>query len=217
MKIIISVSCFVFLSISALVFAHGGATGVVKERMDLMENLKGAMKSLKPIMRGQKDYEVDTVKKSALVIRDNAGEHMTKLFPEGSLKKPSEATPEIWSEWEEFQRLANNLERLGQALHEAADNDQPLGPQGGMGGPGMMGDQDHMRGNGMMGNPDHMRVQGMMGNQARGSGMGPGGRGGLHGLENMSDEHLASMPAAGLFRMIGQNCAACHKQYRVEK
>jgi len=193
MKIIISVSCFVLLSISALVFAHGGATGVVKERMDLMENLKGAMKTLKPIMREQEDYNVDSVKQSALIIRDKAGERMTKLFPEGSLKTPSEATTEIWTEWEEFQRLANNLERLGQALHKAADNDQPLGSQGEMGGPGMMD------------------------NKTKGSGMGLGGQGGPHGVDNMSDEHLASMPAAGLFRMIGQNCAACHKQYRVEK
>ncbi|MBX2807876.1 MAG: cytochrome c [Cellvibrionaceae bacterium] len=139
MKIIISVSCFMFLSISALVLAHGGATGVVKERMDLMENLKGAMKTLKPMMRGQQDYDVDTVKQNALIIRDNAGEHMTKLFPEGSLEEPSEAKPEIWTEWTEFQRIANNLKRLGQALHDGADNNPAIGPHGGMGGHGMMG------------------------------------------------------------------------------
>ncbi len=71
----------------------------------------------------------------------------------------------------------------------------------------------------MMGNPNHRRGQGMMGNpeQASSTGMGPGGRDGMHGLDHMTDEHLASMPAAGLFRMIGRNCAACHKPYRVEK
>jgi cytochrome c556 len=186
MKIIITVSCIVFLSISALVFAHGGATGVVKERMDSMEDLKDAMKRLKPIMRGQKDYDVDSVKQSALVIRDNAGEHMTKLFPEGSLKKPSEATPEIWTEWEEFKRLANNLERLGQALDNAANNDQSLGSQNVEEGSGKIGNQASVRGN-------------------------------MHSLDKMSDEHLATMPATGLFRMIGQNCKECHKNFRVEK
>ena len=209
MKTIISVSCFLFLSISALVLAHGGATGVIKERMDLMGNLKGAMKALKPMMRGQEDYNMDTVKQNAVIIRDNAGEHMTKLFPEGSLKKPSEATPEIWTKWEEFQRIANNLERLGKALHEAADNKQPLGPQGDM----ERGMNGNMGRSGMMGHSNHMQVQGMMGHHG-----GPDmSSGGMHELDHMSDEHLASMPTAGLFRMIGQNCSACHKQYRVEQ
>lgn len=205
MKIIFPVACFVLLSITTHVFAHDGAMGVVKERMDLMDNLKSAMKALKPMMRGKKDYDLDQVKENALVIRDNAGEHMTKLFPEGSLEKPSEATPELWTEWDEFQRMSNHLKRLGQALHDADDNDQTPGPQSGMRGPGMMG------------NPNPMRGQGMMGGQARGSGMGPGGRGGLHGMDSMSDDHLAAMPAAGLFRMISQSCSGCHQQYRVEK
>ena len=193
MKIIISVSCFMVLSISALVLAHGGATGVVKERMDLMENLKGAMKTLKPMMRGQKDYDVDTVKQNAAIIRDNAGNHMTKLFSEGSLKMPSEARPEIWIQWEEFQRIADNLERLGQALHDGAENNQTAGPNT-MGGPGMMR-QGHMMEDGMM----------------------SGSRNAMHELDNMTDEQLAAMPAASLFRMIGQNCSACHKEYRVEQ
>ena len=212
MKIFISMISLVLLAISVLVFAHGGATGVVKERMDLMDNLKGAIKNLKPIFRGKKDYDVEQIKQYALVIRDNAGDHMTKLFPEGSLQKPSEAKPEIWIEWEEFQRIANNLERLGQALHDGAKNNKPFGPQDGM--------ERGMVGPGMMDSPGHMRDQGMMGNpsQASGPGMGPvSGGSGMYGLDTMTDEHLASMPTAGLFRMISQNCAACHKQYRVEK
>lgn len=122
MKIIIAMSVCVLLTISALVFAHGGATGVVKERMDRMVNLKDAMKSLKPIYQGKKDYDVDIVKQNALIIRNNAGAHMTKYFPEGSLEMPSEALPEIWTEWETFQALSSELESLGQALYEAAEN-----------------------------------------------------------------------------------------------
>ncbi|MCG8381776.1 MAG: cytochrome c [Gammaproteobacteria bacterium] len=204
MKKVVLIVSLLFVASSALVFAHGGATGVVKERMDLMDSLQDAMKNLKSLFRGKEEYDVKKVKQNALAIRDGAGKHMTKLFPEGSLKMPSEATPEIWTQWEEFQRLADNLERLGQALHDGAENNQTTGPNtmgsNAMGGPGMMG-QNHMMESGMMG-------QGRM--------MG-GGRGAMHGLDNMTNEQLAAMPAAGLFRMIGQSCAACHKQYRVEK
>lgn len=204
MKKVVLIVSLLFVASSALVFAHGGATGVVKERMDLMDSLQNAMKNLKSLFRGKEEYDVKKVKQNALAIRDGAGKHMTKLFPEGSLKMPSEATPEIWTQWEEFQRLADNLERLGQALHDGAENNQTTGPNtmgsNAMGGPGMMG-QNHMMESGMMG-------QGRM--------MG-GGRGAMHGLDNMTNEQLAAMPAAGLFRMIGQSCAACHKQYRVEK
>ena len=197
MKNIVLVLGLTLITVSA--WSHDEAHGVVKERMDLMDNLKGAMKSLKPIMRGKKVYNVDTVKKNALVILNNAGGNMTKLFPEGSLQKPSEASPSIWTQWQEFQRIANKLKRLGQALHDVAEKDQ------GMGDPKTMANPN--RAQGMMGNPD----------QARGLGMATGVRGAEHGLDNMSDQQLASMPANGLIRMIGQSCSACHKKYRVEK
>ena len=197
MKNIALVLGLALITVSA--WSHDEAHGVVKERMDLMDNLKSAMKSLKPIMRGKKVYNVDTVKKNALVIFHNAGGNMTKLFPEGSLQKPSEASPSIWKQWQEFQRIANKLKRLGQALHDVAEKDQ------GMGDPKTMANPN--RAQGMMGNPD----------QARGLGMATGVRGAVHGLDNMSDQQLASMPANGLIRMIGQSCSACHKKYRVEK
>lgn len=186
------------------VFAHGGATGVVKERMDLMENLKDAMKALKPIFRGKTDYDVEVVKKNALVIRDNAGDQMSKLFPAGSLKKPSEAKLEIWEDWEEFERLADNLKRLGQALHDGAGNQRGPGSRTGaawpMGGPGMMG------GSGM--------GAGVMGDAPHG---GPSSRGHMRGLDYMTDEQLAAMPAQGLFNMVANNCTHCHKQFRIKK
>lgn len=224
------------LSTTALVYAHGGAEGVVKERMDLMENLKGAMKTLKPMMRGQESYDVEKVKESALVIRDNAGLHMTKLFTEGSLHKPSEAKPEIWKEWQNFKQISMNLERLGQALHDGAENSHSKSPMSDKGHHGMMGydgrkkhhmheegnhnghmmspesseETGHMMGQGKRGDMGAMMGQGMMHGSQKGAGM-------PHGLDQMSDEHLASMPSQGLFRMIGQTCGSCHKKYRVEK
>jgi cytochrome c556 len=221
-------------AISTVVYGHGGATGIIKERMDLMDNLKGVMKELKPIMRGQKEYDVETVKRNALLIQDHSGEHMTRLFPDGSLKMPSEATAEIWTEWGNFQRIAGNLERLAQALYDGAANEQNLESGKGMGNT-MMGNSNHMSGRNMMGESGPMigsmigsmnghmngHMNGRMGGQMGGQGMmgaqGQTAIGMQRGLDNMSDEHLASMPSASLFRMIGQSCASCHKKYRIEK
>ncbi|MFT7222893.1 MAG: cytochrome c556 [Cellvibrionaceae bacterium] len=207
MKKIICVLSAICFTVSAVVLAHGGATGVVKERMDLMDTHKDAMKTLKPVFRGNTDYDVTVIKENALVIRDNAAEHMTKLFPEGSLDMPSEALPAIWEQWQEFERLANNLQRLGQALYDGAENTQKTSPRTGMGGPGMMGNYEGM-------GPQGMSGPGMMGNH---QGMGLRGSSPMYGLDNMTNEQLAAMPAAGLFQMISQNCAACHKNFRVEK
>jgi cytochrome c556 len=253
MKRKLLIAGLVLSSATAFVFAHGGAEGVVKERMDMMEDLKGAMKTLKPMMRGKESYDVDKVKENALVIRDNAGAHMTKLFPEGSLHKPSEAKAEIWEQWQNFEKIAMNLERLGQALHDGAGNNHERGQKGGKGHQDMMGKGNmrenhmmsqedmgsggHMMGYGMHGKSGHMMgqgkggdrsnmmgsggmAQGMMGHSMMKQDVMGGTKGGVemnHGLDHMSDEHLASMPSQGLFRMIGKTCGSCHKSYRVEE
>ena len=76
--------------------AHSGATGVVKERMDAMDELGEVMKRLTPMMRGQSDYNPDIVRSAADAMIGHAGAQMTELFPEGSNGKPSEALDVIW-------------------------------------------------------------------------------------------------------------------------
>lgn len=127
------------VALSALVWGHSGATGIVKQRMDLMDSLKQAMKVLKPIFRNKVVYDVVEVKNNALIIRDNAANHMTKLFPAGSLDHPSEAKPDIWQDWEGFEQLANDLQRLSQALHDGAENRQASVENTSIGAPSLMG------------------------------------------------------------------------------
>jgi cytochrome c556 len=146
------------ITISTNVISHKDATGVVKERMDQMETLKGAMKTLKPIFRGKSDYDINVVKANALIIRDNAAAHMTKLFPEGSLKSPSEAKPEIWQDWEVFEKLAVDLEQKAQALHNS-----------------------------------------------------------VHEQPNSNRDNKTTLPPKTIFKMIAQNCADCHKSFRVKE
>ena len=177
---------------AGVALAHGGATGIVKERMDGMVAMQKAVKAITPIMRGQRTYDAEAVRSSAAAVEMHSGEAMTKLFPEGTGGKPSEAKDEVWSDWEEFESLAMDLEVLGKALSEAADNGLAAkadsGSSGSMMGTGtMMGGQSAM--GGMMGQSD---------------------------ADMMDADMLASMPADMLFTRISQTCSACHTKYRAE-
>ncbi|MCK5745133.1 MAG: cytochrome c, partial [Oricola sp.] len=138
----------------AAAYAHGGATGIVKERMDAMGAMGDIVKSLSAMMRGETAYDANAVRDGAETIRRHAGEALTGLFPEGSGGEPSEARAEIWSNWDEFAAMAAQLETLAEGLGRAADNGlmhgggQPV-PGGMMGGSsGMMGGGSGMMGGG---------------------------------------------------------------------
>ena len=125
-------------------FAHEGATGVVKERMVLMESIGETMKSLTAMMRGKQSYDAERVRAAASKIADHGGEALTRLFPENSLAPPTKAMPAIWNDWERFTALSNRLAEYGKALKAAAGNTR-LG-EGGM----TTGDGATMIGTGMM-------------------------------------------------------------------
>ena len=102
--------------------AHEKATGIVKERMLMMKKLGKSMKALARMMRGHAPYDTEKVRALARNLADHGSANLTKLYPEGSLHKPSEARPEIWSDWERFSALAEQLTDYAKALEEAADN-----------------------------------------------------------------------------------------------
>jgi cytochrome c556 len=53
------------------------------------------------------------------------------MFPEGSLNPPTEAKPEVWQQWEDFEALALQMEHYARALGAAAENGLTAGGQGG--------------------------------------------------------------------------------------
>lgn len=180
---------------TSLVLAHGGATGIVKERMDTMEVISKANKTLGAMFKGDVDFDPESVRDAALQIKSHSGETMTKLFPEGSDGKPSEALPAIWEDWATFEALADDLATFSQTLADTAAN-----PRGGPhGGKGMMGGSEHMMqsGQGMMG--QGMMGQGMMANGGPDAAM------------------LASMPPDAAYRHLTQTCSSCHTKFRLEK
>lgn len=108
--------------ISTTAVAHKGATGVLLERMQGMLAMGKATKAVAPMMRGQTEYDADQTRAYAAVLQTHSGEAMLALFPEGLNAKPSAAKDNVWTEWEEFSDLANELSLYAAALDLAADN-----------------------------------------------------------------------------------------------
>ena len=105
----------------AKVDAHEGATGVVKERMQLMKSMKKSVYLLNRMFRGKRKYRTSSVRSLAAEIGAHA-EKIPAMFPEGSNKKPSEATAQIWVDWQGFEKSAVQLAEFAKALDEAADD-----------------------------------------------------------------------------------------------
>lgn len=174
--------------------AHSGATGVVKERMDAMKGMQEAVKTITPMFSGQANYDAAAVRSAAAEIAGHAGAAMTSTFPEGTTGHPSEARPEIWTDWDDFQALANQLALTAQGLGLSAEN-------GMHGATGMMGWTS-----GMMGG----NTSGMMGSTS-------GTMGGTMPMAGtMTAEQIGQMPADGAFAMMTQTCSACHDRFRME-
>lgn len=178
-------SAFIVGGVAA--YAHSGATGIYKERMDSMMAMGAVIKSMSEMMRGEVEYDEAAVEEGARVIKSHAGDTMTELFPEGTTEAPSEARPEIWSDWETFQRLAKQLQTYAAGLEAAAGNGlaaTDASETSMMGGSSMMGDSNSMMGS---------------------------------SRSEKSAEELAAMPADEVFGLVAQSCSSCHTKFRLEK
>ncbi len=117
----IAAATLAVLVASGGVFAHGGAEGVVKERMDLMKALGESMKAVKGQVMGTSEPDRTTITREAAAIATHA-EAITSKFPEGSLEGPSEAKPEIWTRWADFEAAAEDLATAARQLEMTAES-----------------------------------------------------------------------------------------------
>jgi cytochrome c556 len=113
-------ACGALLAGAMAVLGHGGATGIVGERMMGMMMLGEQVELLGPIVEQPTTSDIRTLTTASEMIAMHAGPAMTELFPEGSLDAPSEARPEIWERWQEFSSYATRLGDLGQELAVSA-------------------------------------------------------------------------------------------------
>ena len=113
---LLAVSAGLFLSVSA--FAHKGATGIVKERMD---NFKASQVALKQILAASKRNDFDAIVPLANQIK-NWAEIMPTKFPSGSDGSPSEAAPAIWTDFDGFKSAAKENFEAARFLEVTALN-----------------------------------------------------------------------------------------------
>ena len=100
-------------------FAHKGATGIVKHRMEMMKEMAKAMKALAPMVKGEAAWDVALARTAAATIAGHA-DKMPETFPAGSDGHPSEAKKTIWSDWDRFAASADALRRQAAGLEAAA-------------------------------------------------------------------------------------------------
>lgn len=112
---VVLVSALGLLFLVPFALAHEGATGVVKERMDLMDSQKEAMKVLGAMAKGKVPFDAAKASEAAGEI-EKTSKQIPELFPEGTGGHPSEAKPEVWTKWEEFTGDAEGLQTAANDL-----------------------------------------------------------------------------------------------------
>lgn len=87
--------------------AHDHATGVVKERMDMMEAMDKNMRAIGDRLKAKRNLAA--IKTDAEALYAHAP-HLVHLFPQGSTQPPTEAKPLIWQNFTDFEAKAKALE-----------------------------------------------------------------------------------------------------------
>ncbi|MCW9045221.1 MAG: cytochrome c [Alphaproteobacteria bacterium] len=104
------------------VWAHGGATGIVKERMESMKTMGTAMKGMAAMVKGEAPMDDIKIANFAATLKTGAT-HIPRMFPKGSNEGPSEALPNIWQEWDRFEEIAQQLQKDADMLASASSKD----------------------------------------------------------------------------------------------
>ena len=107
--------------VCGLAVAHSGATGIVKQRMELMKSIADQMKTIGKMIKGEENFDAQQVAEAAERIVSHA-EKVPEMFPEGSNEAPSEALPAIWQDWETFLQLSADMKQNASDLRSAALN-----------------------------------------------------------------------------------------------
>ena len=202
-------------ALGAVALAHNGATGVVMERMTGMSAMKEIMAELALMIQGVVPYDGIVVQGAALGLQTHAGETMTGLFPLGDIPATSYAKPEIWTDWERFAALSEELRLYSDGLAIAAANglDAPApAPIVATDAGSAMSGMDHSAMQ-MPAGPEGFTVAELMGVTSRAA-TSPATIGAVAAETPIPGIDFAAMAADDVFERISQTCASCHSQFR---
>jgi cytochrome c556 len=107
---------------AAVAFAHEGAVGIAKERMDAMENMEDIAKGVARKISNNRNLA--SIADDAAKIRGSL-EKVPTLFPEGSGTGVTMAKPEIWQQWDEFRARAVKATEESDKLAAMASGGDP--------------------------------------------------------------------------------------------
>ena len=110
------------LAFAASGLAHEGATGIAKDRMDLMSDMSQHLKNVAKRLNANRDLaaiagDADHIARVASRIPD--------LFPPGSDKGITDAKPAIWQQWDEFVGDQKKLDDEAKKLSALATSGDP--------------------------------------------------------------------------------------------
>ncbi|MEO0542651.1 MAG: cytochrome c [Pseudomonadota bacterium] len=103
---------------STLAYAHSGATGAVKTRMDTMKSIADDMKAISTTLRN-KELRYGLIGAAANRIEGHSA-RVPAEFREKDLSKPTEAIALIWDQFDDFTRQSRDMEIAARALERAA-------------------------------------------------------------------------------------------------
>ena len=101
----------------SVVLGHDGAVGVVKECMDDMKAIGGALKRIGDRVRSKRELAAIAPDAEAVAA---AAARMPSLFPAGSRDAHTEATAAVWQQWPEFITSSRVLAEASAKLAVAA-------------------------------------------------------------------------------------------------
>ena len=97
-------------------YAHQGATGIVKERMDEFQKARRQFKQIRRALEAQNFAAIATLSRDMMPWANR----MAEAFPEGSDIAPSEALPAIWQDKAAFEDAISAYRDAISALYFAA-------------------------------------------------------------------------------------------------
>lgn len=116
------VCCVALMLFAGALFAHGGAAGIVKDRMDSMSAMGKAMKRLNVLTKGTADDSPREVRDLSAVISRHA-KKIPAYFPDSKKSRQGKGTlalPAIWENLADFEARAKELADQSRRLAETA-------------------------------------------------------------------------------------------------
>ncbi len=111
------ITSITLIAFATTVFAHKGATGVVKVRMDAMSEVGRATKVLGEMAKsGTIDADTAAVAADTLISR---AESIPTLFEMRDMTPPSESLAIIWEDWDGFLLQAKAMEAAARNIQAA--------------------------------------------------------------------------------------------------